>query len=101
MPGRSAPLVSCICPTYGRAPHSLKLLEEAVYWFTRQEYDGPKELIILNDCAEQRLVCHAPNVHVCNYPQRIASLGLKYNALIEIARGSIILPWEDDDISLP
>ena len=39
------PKVSCYCATYGR----VSLLEESVHSFLIQDYDGEKELIILND----------------------------------------------------
>ncbi len=93
-------LVSCICPTYGRPPHHLHLLEECVYWFTRQDY-AKRELVILNDCSSQRLICDVDRVRVVNLPKRFATLGDKYNALLALCRGEVILPWEDDDISLP
>jgi glycosyltransferase involved in cell wall biosynthesis len=93
-------MVSCICPTYNRAPNYMHLLQEVVYWFMRQEYDK-RELIILNDCPGQTLSCRVTGVRVINVDCKIATLGEKFNRLIEEAEGKIILPWEDDDISLP
>jgi glycosyltransferase involved in cell wall biosynthesis len=96
------PLVSCICPTYGRAPGFLHLLEEAVESFNRQDYpEALRELIIVNDCPGQELACGSPGVRVMNLPRRFSSLGEKYNWAISQAQGSVILTWEDDDISLP
>lgn len=96
------PLVSCVCPTYNRAPEYLWLLGEAVESFVRQDYPlESRELLIVNDCAEQTLVCHTPGVRVVNLPARVPSLGEKYNMAIGASRGELILPWEDDDISLP
>ena len=94
------PLVSCICPTYGRPPDHQHLLEEAIESFVRQTYPH-KELIILNDCREQELVCDAPGVRVINISERFPTLGDKYNVAVLFARGALIAPWEDDDISLP
>src|SRR5690349_243347 len=51
--------VSCICATYNRPPHFQWLLEEAIESFLRQDY-AEKELIVLNDCPEQELLCDAP-----------------------------------------
>jgi hypothetical protein len=93
------PLISCICPTYGRAPDYQHLLEEAIESFLRQTYPS-KELIVLNDSPEQELVCDAPGVRVINVSERFPTLGEKYNAAIALARGDLIAPWEDDDISL-
>lgn len=95
------PGVSCLCPTYGRFPHEAHLLEEAVESFRRQDYAGPLELVILNDCKQQRLGCELPWVRTVNWPSRFHSLGAKYNALVGLARHDVLLPWEDDDISLP
>jgi hypothetical protein len=95
------PKVSCICPTYSRPHADLWMLEECVYWFTAQDFVGEKELIILNDNPRQELVCNVPNVRVVNHHTRYDSLGAKYNALLELATGDVIFPWEDDDISLP
>jgi glycosyltransferase involved in cell wall biosynthesis len=94
------PLVSCIMPTYGRPPARLHLLQESVYWWTQQRYKN-KELVILNDAGLQTLVCNVPGVRVINQKDKHKTLGGKYDALCELAKGEIILPWEDDDISLP
>ena len=93
----------CLLPTFGRAPSYLHLIEEAVESFCRQDYDGPRELVILNDHPRQRLMCDAPNVRVINLDARLRSLGEKFDAMIELAadEGDVLLPWEDDDISLP
>ncbi len=99
-PQANLPLISCICPTYGRPPHHQHLLEEAIESFLRQTYPN-KELIVLNDCQQQELICHAPGVRVVNIPARFRTLGEKYNAAIALANGELIAPWEDDDISLP
>jgi glycosyltransferase involved in cell wall biosynthesis len=96
----SQPLVSCICPTYGRPPDYQHLVEEAIESFLRQTYPN-KELIVLNDCPGQELSCDSPGVRVVNVPERFPTLGEKYNAAIAMARGDLIAPWEDDDISLP
>lgn len=94
------PLVSCICPTYGRFPHHGHLLAEAVESFVRQDYSR-KELVILNDAPGQEIVCDVPGVRVVNCDERFATLGEKYNAAVLNADGSLVCPWEDDDISLP
>ncbi|MGZ5227755.1 MAG: glycosyltransferase [Burkholderiales bacterium] len=92
--------VSCLCPTFNRVPLKQWLLEEAIECFLRQDYQD-KELIILNDCPRQTLVCKLPNVLVLNLPRRMSSLGEKRNLLVSVARGDVFFPWDDDDISLP
>ncbi len=91
------PKVSCYCATFGR-PH---LLEEAIESFLRQDYQGEKELVILNDYANQELYCRAPGVRIANLKKRIVPLGRKFNETIGLCTGDILLPWEDDDIFLP
>ena len=99
-PEASLPLVSCICPTYNRPPHYQHLLEEAIASFLRQDYPN-KELIVLNDCPGQELICDEPGVRVVNVAERFPSIGDKLNAAVGLARGELIAPWDDDDINLP
>jgi glycosyltransferase involved in cell wall biosynthesis len=96
----STPLISCILPTFNRVPDQQYLLEEAIESFLRQDYPR-KELIVLNDCAGQVLVCNAPGVRVYNIPKRYASTEEKMSAGIELSLGELIAPWIDTDISLP
>jgi glycosyltransferase involved in cell wall biosynthesis len=99
-PEERMPLVSCICPTYNRSPRYQHLLEEAIASFLRQDYPN-KELIVLNDCPGQELICDEPGVRVVNVAERYPSIGDKQNAAVGLARGELIAPWDDDDISLP
>jgi len=93
-------LISCICPTFARAPEYLHLIEESVECFLRQEWEE-KELIVLNDTPGQVLSFRHSDVRIINLPRRVDSLGEKYNLAIKAARGVLICPWEDDDIILP
>lgn len=95
-----SPLVSCICLTYNRPPDRQYLVEEAIESFLRQDYPN-KELIVLNDCPGQELVCDAPGVRVINVSQRYPTLGDKHNAAIQMSQGELIAIWDDDDINLP
>ncbi len=92
------PKVSCICLTFGRPSH----LEEAIGSFLRQDYSGESELIVVNDFPGQELVYRADaRVVVINHPTRFSSLGAKRNFAVSFAGGSLMLNWDDDDISLP
>ncbi len=91
------PPVSCICPTYGR----VELLEEAICSFLRQDYPGPKELIVLNDYAGQTLEFEHPDVRIINLPTRFRSVGEKYKAAVGFCSHDLIFVWHDDDIYLP
>ena len=97
------PSISCLCPTFNRAPTYLHLLEEAVEAWRRcaMLYPGESELVILNDCPQQVLACQLPGVRIYNTQQRYPTLGQKRNALCELARYEVLAPWDDDDISLP
>ncbi|HWI53962.1 MAG TPA: class I SAM-dependent methyltransferase [Symbiobacteriaceae bacterium] len=91
------PLVSCLCPTYGRP----QMLREAIWSFLQQDYPN-KELIIVND--HDQPVCldrEYPGVSVYNLPERLANLGEKRNHTVRLARGEILLNWDDDDLYLP
>ncbi len=92
--------VSCLCPTYNRAPDALWLVEEAIESFLRQDYPN-KELIVLNDTPGQILHCDHPEVRIINTPERCQSLGDKRNLMAKMASGELICVWDDDDISLP
>ncbi len=91
------PAVSCICLTYGRP----EVLEEALASFLRQEYPGPKELIVVNDYAEQTLVFDHPEVCVINVSNRFRTVGEKMNAAVALASHDLLFVWDDDDIYLP
>lgn len=91
------PKVSCYCPTYGKS----KLLEEAIYSFLNQDYDGEKELVILNDLVDQTLIFDHPQVKIINSKQRIYPLGKKLNECLSYCSGEYIFVWDDDDIYFP
>ena len=91
------PFVSCLCPTYGRTG----LLEESIESFLMQDYDGPMELVVVNDLPQQILRCDAPGVRVFNAPQRCDNLGQKRNLAAKYAAGDLLMTWSDDDIHLP
>ncbi|HEV3455717.1 MAG TPA: glycosyltransferase [Thermoanaerobaculia bacterium] len=91
------PAVSCFCLTYARPG----LLEEAIYSFLQQDYAGTKEMIVLNDYADQTLVFDHPEVRVINVPRRFRTLGEKLNAAVALASHDLLFAWDDDDVYLP
>jgi len=94
---KKLPKVSCQCITYGRP----ELLNEALECFLRQDYPGEKELVILNDQAGVKYTFKHPEVNIVNTKYRYATVGEKRNECVKLCSGSIICPWDDDDISLP
>jgi glycosyltransferase involved in cell wall biosynthesis len=91
---------SCICPTYNRFPKRHYLLEESLYSFLQQTCED-SELIIINDCPQQKLIFDHPRVLIVNLPRRCRTLGEKYNLAVAISSGDFIVPWEDDDVMRP
>lgn len=91
------PAVSCFCLTYGRH----RILEEAIQSFLQQDYAGPREMIVLNDYADQTLAFDHPEVQVINLPRRFRTLGEKLNAAVALASHDLLFVWDDDDIYLP
>ena len=91
------PAVSCICLTYARP----ELLEEGIDSFLRQDYAGPKELIVLNDYEQQARAGEHPEVRVINLPKRLRTVGEKMNMAVALAAHDLLFVWDDDDIYLP
>jgi glycosyltransferase involved in cell wall biosynthesis len=91
------PLISAKCITYGR----IHLLEESIYSFINQDYNGPKELIIVNDYPLQKLIFDHPDVRIYNLDTTFDTIGAKENYATELCQGDIICQWDDDDVALP
>ena len=91
------PSVSCVCLTYRRT----ELLGESIESFLRQDFQGKKELIILNDEPEQEIVFDHPDVLVVNLKERLPTVGEKRDFAIGISNNDYIFPWDDDDVMLP
>ena len=96
-PTTSLPSIVCRTATFGRGP----LLNEAVEFFLRQDYAGPKRMFILNDCPGVEYWCGHPDVRVENSPTRFSTLGDKFNHLLGSFECDIVVNWPDDDIMLP
>lgn len=90
-------MISCKCLTHART----HLLEEAIFSFINQDYDGESELIIVNDYPLQKLVFNHPRVKIFNLDETFPIIGQKENFAIERCQGDIIATWDDDDIALP
>jgi len=90
------PFISCKCITYGR----VNLLEESLYSFIHQTYEGKKELIIVNDYPEQKLVFDHPEVKIYNLDKTFDTIGDKENFAVSKCSGELIAVWDDDDVAL-
>jgi glycosyltransferase involved in cell wall biosynthesis len=97
LPPSTTPLVSCVMPTFDRR----SFVAQSVHYFLRQDYPA-KELIIVDDGpepvndllpADHRITYHRLDVRTV--------LGTKRNLACELARGTIIVHWDDDDWASP
>jgi O-antigen biosynthesis protein len=93
----AAPLVSCIMPTFDRR----SFVPQAVRCFLRQDYPA-KELVIVDDGPEPvGDLLPADSSIVYHRLEARMVLGTKRNLACDLARGSIIVHWDDDDWSSP
>lgn len=93
----SAPLVSCLMPTYNRR----WFVAQTIRYFQRQDYPH-RELIILDDGSDA-IADLVPNDPLIRY-QRLArrqTIGAKLNLGCEMAQGDFIAHWDDDDWVAP
>jgi hypothetical protein len=91
------PAISCKCITYGR----VNLLEESIESFLRQNYEGKKELIIINDYPLQKLYYDHPEIKIINVSETFETIGHKENFAVNHCNYNIIAVWDDDDIAMP
>jgi hypothetical protein len=82
--------------TYGRVSQ----LEESLESFLRQNYDGEKELLIVNDCPFQTLYFEHPEVKIINCKETFSTIGAKENFATENCIYDTIAQWDDDDLAL-
>jgi glycosyltransferase involved in cell wall biosynthesis len=96
-PSAGDPLVSCIMPTYDRRP----FVAQAVEYFLRQEHPA-KELVVVDDGPEP-VADLLPEDRRIVYRrlERRTVLGAKRNLACDLARGHVIVHWDDDDWSAP
>lgn len=100
--------VSCLMPTFNRAPSLLHLVEEAIESFLRQSYKD-SELLICNDAPGQKLTLDIdnPRIKIFNLDSRLETLSDKLQFLIDQSTAKTLgtygafCRWDDDDISLP
>ena len=91
------PLVSCIMPTADRR----RWVPSAIDYFRRQDYPN-RELVVLDDGDDTvaDLVGDDPRIRYVGLDERLV-LGDKRNRACELARGELIVHWDDDDWQAP
>ncbi|WP_067903791.1 glycosyltransferase family 2 protein [Nocardia vaccinii] len=96
------PRVSIICPTYRRA----SFLRRVVRDYLAQTFEGGLEMIILDDSPEPSDGLDAPwcqerGIRYHHIPGQRLTLGAKLNLMMQMARGEIIMEFDDDDHYAP
>lgn len=96
-PVPAAPLVTAIMPTADRRDHVARSLA----YFARQDHPSC-ELLVLDDGDDRiaDLIPADPRIRYVALEQRLV-LGEKRNRACELARGEIIVHWDDDDWQAP
>jgi glycosyltransferase involved in cell wall biosynthesis len=96
-PPEATPLVTAIMPTADRREHVARSLA----YFARQDHPSC-ELLVLDDGTDrvEDLVGDDPRVRYIGLDERLI-LGEKRNHACELARGEIIVHWDDDDWQAP
>jgi glycosyltransferase involved in cell wall biosynthesis len=92
-----SPLVSCIMPTAGRRD----FVPQAIAHFLEQDYPN-KELVIIDDGADsvESLIPSNAAIRYLRLVRR-STIGAKRNLACEMAQGTIIAHWDDDDWMSP
>jgi len=99
--------VTAMCPTYGR----FHRLRDSAACFILQEYEGHKEMNIIND-AEVPIKLSYGNentiqlsdgsrINIFNRGERCKTLGAKRQELVDISDTDLLAHWDDDDLFLP
>ncbi len=95
--GSALPLVTCIMPTYNRRA----FVPQAIRMFEAQDYPN-RELIIFDDGDDAVVDLISLNPRIRYYHQNVRrSVGEKRNLACSLARGSLIVHWDDDDWHAP
>jgi glycosyltransferase involved in cell wall biosynthesis len=91
------PFVSCIMPTANRQ----KYVPFAIQHFLAQDCES-KELIIIDD-GKNPIESLVPDDDRINYKysKKVKSVGTKRNLACDLAKGDIIVHWDDDDWYAP
>ena len=91
------PFVSCLCPTYLRSD----LLANSIACFLAQDYPADRREMIILDDADHLNPQKGDGWEIVSTERRFRSLPEKFNAIAGLARGDVLVVWEDDDIYLP
>ena len=90
-------MISVLTLTYQRH----QFLEEAMYSFLHQSYDGEREMVIINDSPTVEYRIDIPNIKVINLNKRFSSVGKKLEFGFTQCSGEYIYRLDDDDLLAP
>jgi len=95
------PLVSCLMVTCGR----FEMAKRSIHCFCKQTYSN-KELVIIDDdesdiLADWVKTLQDNRINYIRLPNEGKMLGELRNMAVELANGSYIAQWDDDDLSAP
>lgn len=96
--GGRRPLVSCIMPTANRQ----QFVPSAIRYFLEQDYPHAELIIVDNGIASvEPMIPPDARIRYVRLPANGATVGQLRNYACEIARGEIIVHWDDDDWYAP
>jgi glycosyltransferase involved in cell wall biosynthesis len=90
-------MISVLTLTYQRH----HLLEEAIYSFLNQTYNGEREMVILNDCKDVTYEFNHPLIRIINLQDRFTSVGKKLEYGFQQCKGNYMYRLDDDDLLVP
>lgn len=90
-------MISVVTLTYKRK----EILEEALYSYLSQDYEGDSEMLIINDCPNVKYVFNHLKVRIINSDTRFESVGKKLQYGFSQAFGDHFYRLDDDDLLTP
>lgn len=90
-------MISVVTLTYKRH----HLLEEAIQSFLEQDYEGEKEMVIVNDASDVEYRYEHPQIRIYNIKQRFSSIGKKLEWGMKQCKGEFVYRLDDDDLMTP
>lgn len=90
-------MITVLTLTYQRS----YILEEAIESFLCQNFDGEREMLIINDSSTVEYVFEHPNVRIINVKNRFKSIWEKLKFGIDQAKYDYIYRLDDDDLLTP
>lgn len=90
-------MITVLTLTYQRS----HILEEAIESFLCQNFDGEREMLIINDSDIVEYVFKHPNVRIINVKNRFKSIWEKLKFGIDQAKYDYIYRLDDDDLLTP